>query len=315
MRALALRLRPDGRRERTLVHDWPAPPAPAGNEVRTQTLYTGMTNGTERNQLLGGNYAQPDEALPSAWGYQNVGRVIEVGPEVRDLRVGDLLYMSAEHLEYTVVAEDSLLVKLPPEIEPVQAALFGIGSVAVRTCRHADLRLGEQVLVVGTGLVGQLATQVARAMGARVTLCDVDAARLDLARGIGAAEELLDVSGDGWEANVAEGRFAAVIDAAGVPGMEDRLIAAARVRGQVLFIAGRSRVSYTFNLGQGREITIRQNSHFDRDDLAALIPLVRGGAVRVGPLLRDVVPVAEATAFYDRLRDRPQTLLGTVFIW
>ena len=88
-----------------------------------------------------------------------------------------------------------------------------------------------------------------------------------------------------------------------------------RHQGRVLFIAGRFDVRYTFNLGQGREITIKQNSHFDRDDLENVCRLVRRGQVRIGPLIRDVVPVDEAKRVYDTLRDRPQELLGTVFTW
>ena len=118
MRALVTRLMADGRREKVLITDWPEPKGPTGNEIKTRTLYSGITNGTERNDLLAGNYAHPDGALPAGWGYQNVGRVIEVGRDVRQLRAGDVVYMSADHMEYVVMPEDGLLVKLPSKVEP-----------------------------------------------------------------------------------------------------------------------------------------------------------------------------------------------------
>ena len=97
-----------------------------GNEVKTETIYSGITNGTERNQLIGGNYAPKDEQLPTGGGgYQNVGRVIEVGPAVSELQIGDVLYMSAGHAEYVVMPEDGLLIKLPDSIDRKEAALFG----------------------------------------------------------------------------------------------------------------------------------------------------------------------------------------------
>ncbi len=331
MRALVTRLLPDRRREKVLVEDRPEPPEPVGNQVKTQTVYSGITNGTERNDLLGGNYANPDEALPAGWGYQNVGRVIAVGPEATTLQVGDLVYLSADHVEQVVIPENGLLVKLPDAVDPQHAALFGMASVAMRTCRNADLRMGEQVLIVGAGCIGQFAAQIARVMGARVTVCELDARRLAVAREIGAAEAVVGPK-NGTEgisaepprtgappifppSHFSEAAFDAVIDFAGVPGMEDQLIGAARVKGRVLFIAGRSRVGYTFNLGQGREITIKQNSHFDRSDLENLTRLVAQGLVRIGPVIRGVVPVSEAKAIYDTLRDRPSELLGTVFVW
>lgn len=315
MRALAVRLRSDNMREKALVTDWPEPEVLEGNQIRTQTLYSGVTNGTERNCLIGGNYAAPDEMLPVADGYQNVGRVIEVGPEVETLSVGDILYMSVRHLEYEVSSEDSLLIKLPDAIDLQHAALFGMSSVAMRTCRNADIRMGERVLVIGAGVVGQTAAQIAAVMGAQTAICDIDDNRLEVAKQIGAAEQVLNVSDDGWERNISPGSFDVVIDVAGVPGMEDKLIAAARSRGRVIFIAGRSKVSYTFNLGQGHEITIKQNSHFDKDDLANLCRLVARGMVKIAPLIRDVVPVSEAGRIYDTLRDNPDKLYGTVFIW
>ena len=113
MRALVTRLRPDRTREKVLVDDWAEPDAPVGNQVVTQTIYSGVTNGTERNDLLDGNYAHPDEALPAGWGYQNVGRVVELGPDVARLEVGDVLYASADHMEYVVpVAEAARVYEL-----------------------------------------------------------------------------------------------------------------------------------------------------------------------------------------------------------
>ena len=316
MRTLSIQGLPDKRRQKVLIHDWPEPEEPTGNEVKTETIYTGITNGTERNQLIGGNYAPKDEQLPTGGnGYQNVGRVIEVGPDVSELQVGDVLYMSAIHAEYVVMAEDDLLIKLPDSIDRTDAALFGMTSVAMRTCRNTELKMGERVLIVGAGIIGQVAAQIAAVMGARVTLCDINPNRLEIAREIGAAETVLDVSGDGWEKGVADGTFDAVIDFAGVPGMEDQFISAVRQHGRVIFIAGRGKVTYTFNLGQGREIQLKQNSHFDRDDLENLCRLVDRGLVKIAPLIRDVVSVSEAKRIYDTLRDNPTELLGTVFVW
>ena len=316
MRSLSLQGLPDKRRQKVLVPDWPDPVGPSGNEVKTRTGYTGVTNGTERNQLIGGNYAPADSELPTGGnGYQNVGKVIEVGPDVCELKIGDVLYMSAVHAEYAVMPEDGLLVRLPDSMDLTEAALLGICSVAMRTCRNAELSVGERVLIVGAGILGQVAVQVAAGMVARATICDIDGGRLAIAREIGAAEAVLDVSGEQWNQKVGEAVFDVVIDFAGVPGMEDQLISAVCPRGRVLFIAGRDKVTYTFNLGQGREIRIRQNSHFDRDDLHNTCRLVARGLLEIGPLIRDVVPVSEAKMIYDTLRDAPDQLMGTVFAW
>ena len=100
-----------------------------------------------------------------------------------------------------------------------------------------------------------------------------------------------------------------------VIGMETDLIRAVRSRGRVLFVAGRFRVDYHFGTGQGREITIKQNSHFNRNDLAEVCRLVPRGMLRIQPLIQDVVKPDQAKTIYDRLRDDPGSLFGTVFDW
>jgi prephenate dehydratase len=131
----------------------------------------------------------------------------------------------------------------------------------------------------------------------------------------GAVEEALNVEGAGWAQQIPDAGFDAVLDVAGVPGMEDQLIGAARQSGLVLFIAGRDKVSYTFNLGQNRVITIKQNSHFYTDDLDNLCRLVSRGMINLTPLLQDVAAAEDARRIYDTLRDQPNELLGTVFSW
>ena len=105
MRALVTRLTGDAEktREKVLVEDWPAPASPARNEVRIRTRYSGITNGTEHNDLVGGNYAHPDDKLPAGWGYQIVGNVIELGADVTQLAIGDLVYASCDHMEFTCI--------------------------------------------------------------------------------------------------------------------------------------------------------------------------------------------------------------------
>ena len=326
MRALVTVLESDGRRGKRLVDDWPEyTETPIANEVKTRTIYSGVTNGTERNNMLGGNYSRPDDQLPSNEGYQSVGEVIAQGPQVSDLSLGDLVFIGAHtgtqrspagHVEFVTIAEDDLVLKLPSDIDPVHAALFGMGGVAMRSCRNADLRMGERLLIVGgAGCIGQMAAQIATVMGARVTVGDIAGRRLELARSIGAAESVVDVSDDGWDRDIGEGAFDAVIDFAGVPGMEDKLIMSVRQQGQVILVAGRWEVNYNFRTGQGQEITIKQNSHFDRDDLRNLCRLVGRGLVRVEPLIQDVVSPHEAPRIYATLRDDSSQLMGTVFRW
>ena len=317
MRAIVLRNRAggDGVREKVLVDDWPQEQAPGAGQIKTRTLFTGITNGTERNQLIRGNYAPADNGLPAPLGYQSVGEVTEVGPGVSEFAIGDVVFTDRTPVEFPLSTVSGNVVLLPDAVDRSQAALFGMASVAMHTVRNAELEVGERLLIVGAGCVGQLTAQLAALRGARVTIGDIIEPRLELARQIGAAERVIDTSGEGWTQHVEDSSFDAVVDLAGVPGMEDQLIRATTHRGRILFIAGRFKVEYTFGLGQGREIAIKQNSHFDQDDLRQTCRLVERGSLDVGSLLTEVVPVADAVRIYDTLRDRPEAFMGLVFKW
>ena len=65
MHALVTRLTgdTDKPREKVLTEAWPETESPVHNQVRIRTQYPGITNGTERNALIGCNYAHPDDTL------------------------------------------------------------------------------------------------------------------------------------------------------------------------------------------------------------------------------------------------------------
>lgn len=315
MKAIVIKLLPDKRREKNVVTDWNEPSPPQRNEVLCEVIFTGLTNGTERNQLIGGNYAPADENLPCGGGYQNVGRVIETGPDVAQLQVGDLIYASVDHVERFTIPENGLLLKLPDDIEPAEAALFGISGVAMHCCRRIDPRIGERILIVGQGCIGMFAAQIAYAMGARVTVCDIDESRLEQARQLGVAEQVINTSGDGWNAHIGEGNFDAVMDFAGAQDMVTQMIRACKSRGRLLLVAGRFDVQYTFNVGQFKEISILHCSHFTRNDLENLCRLLQQGSIKIAPLIRHRVNLDEVPQIYQWLRDEPMRLLGTVFEW
>ena len=315
MRALVTRLRPDGKREKVLVHDWPDAPEPSGNQVRTRTIYSGVANGMERSDLIGGACARPDACLPAPLGCQNVGEVVRCGPEATSLRPGDLVFSSSDHVEFATFPEDWPVVRLRPSVDRRHAALFGMAAVAMRASRLADIRPGERVLVAGAGVTGQAAAQIAALSGGQVTICDIVEPRLEIAREIGAASVTVNTAEVPWEEAFGEVSFDVVMDFAGAPGMENRLLAAAGPRGRLTVTAGRPEVRYDCNLAQSREITIRHSSHFDLSDLQAVHSLTAEGKLRLSPLVQDVVPVDQAPRIYETLRDDPGRLLGTVFVW
>lgn len=115
------------------------------------------------------------EAL-SPLGYSCAGEVIEVASDVSGFVVGDLVAcggLTASHAEVVAVPVN-LCVKLELDTDLKTAAYNTLGAIAMQAVRQADLRLGETCVVVGLGLLGQLAGQLLRASGVKVIGVDID---------------------------------------------------------------------------------------------------------------------------------------------
>jgi polar amino acid transport system substrate-binding protein len=124
-----------------------------------------------------------------AVGYSAAGIVIEAASDVTDFRAGDRVACAgtdyASHAEVISVPRN-LCVRLPDALS-FEAGAFGtVGAIALQGVRLAEPTLGESVVVIGLGLVGQLTVQLLRANGCRVFGIDLDEARIQLARAAGA---------------------------------------------------------------------------------------------------------------------------------
>ncbi len=120
---------------------------------------------------------------PSPLGYCCAGEVIAVAGDVQDFRIGDLVACggnTAVHAEVVSVPVN-LCVKLPAGIDVRQAAFATLGAIAMQGIRQADLRLGENAVVIGLGLIGQLTIQMLNAAGIRTIGIDIDDRMVKLA--------------------------------------------------------------------------------------------------------------------------------------
>src|SRR6266852_1595815 len=124
-----------------------------------------------------------------ALGYSAAGTVIEVGNDVSNFHVGDRVACAgvgyASHAEVLSVPKN-LCVRLPIEVSFDAAAFSTLGAIALQGVRLAELTLGESVVVIGLGLIGQVTVQLLRANGCRVFCIDLDSQKIELAKQFGA---------------------------------------------------------------------------------------------------------------------------------
>ncbi|HLA10854.1 MAG TPA: bi-domain-containing oxidoreductase [Pyrinomonadaceae bacterium] len=124
-----------------------------------------------------------------ALGYSAAGTVIGVGAAVSNFSPGDRVCCAgadfASHAEVLSVPQN-LCVRLPNAVG-FEAGAFGtLGAIALQGVRLAEPTLGEAVVVIGLGLLGQITVQLLKANGCRVFGVDVDAVKVQLACDLGA---------------------------------------------------------------------------------------------------------------------------------
>lgn len=115
----------------------------------------------------------------SPLGYSCAGEVIEVGEGVTEFEVGDKVACAgagyANHAEIVSVPVN-LCVKLDSDANLKDAAYNTLGAISMQGVRQADLRLGESCVIIGLGLLGQLAALILKASGVTVIGIDVSEA-------------------------------------------------------------------------------------------------------------------------------------------
>jgi len=125
---------------------------------------------------------------PMALGYSSAGAIVAAGPGLKDFRVGQRVACAgggyAVHAEYAVVPAN-LLASLPDQVDFEAGAFATLGAIALHGFRLAEAHLGERVAVIGLGLLGLLAVQIAQAAGCTVIGFDLDERRVELARSLG----------------------------------------------------------------------------------------------------------------------------------
>lgn len=170
---------------------------PTAGQILVQTVLSAISSGTEllvyRGQVptdmavdasipaLGGDFD-----FPLKYGYATVGRVVGLGSDVAPEWDGRVVFAFQPHQSHFVTTPAEVL-PLPPGISPHQAAFLPNMETAVNLLMDGHPLIGEQVVVVGQGIVGLLTTSLlARFPVGRLVSLDRYAVRREHSLGLGA---------------------------------------------------------------------------------------------------------------------------------
>jgi 2-desacetyl-2-hydroxyethyl bacteriochlorophyllide A dehydrogenase len=179
-------------------------------QVRVQTIYSGISAGTELTAYRGSNpylskhwdehnrmfvdgestIAYPVEG-PA---YEEVGRIAEAADDVQGVSLGDIVFGTWGHRSSALISGEYAAARvLPPGTDPIIGIFAHIGAIALNAVLDADIHVGETVAVFGQGVPGQIVAQLARLNGGEVIAVDPMTSRLELARKLG-AQHVLDAT-------------------------------------------------------------------------------------------------------------------------
>lgn len=274
-------------------------------------------------ELLDGRYIIPF-AYPVIPGHEWSAEVVAVGGKVTGFAPGDRVVgecvIGMEHFGFSIsgaaaeyfIAKADWLHKIPDNVSWTQGALvepFSCGYYA--TVRADNLDGSDDVLVLGAGPIGLGVVAAASAKGSRVIVAEPSAARVDIARRLG-AEASVDPTSDGFLDQVAEltgGRGASVVfEASGKPAAMAAALEAAAFRARIVYIGIDVGGSAPARLGlfQSKELQARGIIGSPGVWPQTIAFLARTG-IDLSPLVTATFPLAEADrAIATVLEDKSQ---------
>lgn len=167
--------------------------------IRVEPAVVGMNPGTTlagftgthprmREEYVPLRHPEAEVEFPLPLSQNGVGRVVETGPDVESVAVGEFVQAGLDYATETVLDTDEDAPRVVPDDDDGYVFMTQ-GGVALNAIRRADLSLGDGVVVVGAGPIGLAVTRMADLAGAhRIVVNDVYENRLALAEEFGATE-------------------------------------------------------------------------------------------------------------------------------
>ena len=281
---------------------------------------------------------------PMALGYSSAGTIVAMGDGMEGFKVGQRVACAgggyAVHAEYDLVPR-LLLTPLPESVDFESAGFTTLGAIALHGFRLADPQIGENVAVIGLGLLGLLAGQIAAAAGCLVFGIDTNPQRVALAASLGLSACLRDQAVDSAQAFTLNRGFDLVLICADTPSNDPVELAALIARDRARIVATGA-VGLTFprkiyyekelsfvnsrSYGPGRyDASYEENGHdypvgyvrwTEARNFQAAVDLMAGGKLKVAPLITHRFPIEKAAAAYEVITGKKkQVFLGVLLTY
>lgn len=311
----------------------------APGEALLRISHSLISPGTELSVL-----ANSSAGMTRGIGYTAVGTISADGggidPSLKDRPVFLFPAFTDQkdcHASLKRCERDAIYMPLPDGLDPAKACFARMTNVVLTPFAHLDSRVQGWALVVGLGLVGNLAAQVAQLKGFSVIGVDPDAARRQRAKEVGVPHVVDPAAGDTVEQvkAITNGRGAMLtINATGSAATFMTSIAATADGGEFSSLGGARGESLVdlvelYKHIQWRHVTLRggwemllprqpspgNHTPSTAEHLALALRWLRDDTIKLGPLWTHTLKPQEAPAAYAALQRADPSYLGVVVDW
>lgn len=308
-----------------------ATPTVGADQLLIRTRVSLISPGTERAFFL--SLPNTTNDYPHYPGYSTIGEVLACGANVTNWRVGQRVASATTHAQI-LAAPAHLCIPVPDGVADEEAAFFNLASIAMQGVRKARLELGEPVVVIGAGLIGLLALQLARLNGGLPVIgVDTDERRLAFAQQANAdATRKVDEHLPAKVAELCEAPGAAVvIEATGHPEAILTAFALAKPGGRVVLLGSTRGETEQVNFyrdvhKKGLTVIGAHNSArplvesapgwwIAQADQRVALKLLATGRLTVRPFLTERFAWADAPRAYELLKRWDTSTLGMLLDW
>ncbi len=313
----------------------------APNEVVVKTIVSSISLGTERANYVGDPNVSairnaPAEAIfPRYTGYSSAGEVVAVGKDVKKVSVGDrVAIFGSHHVNYNVVPEQRVVKIMHDNVSYEEASFGYITTFPLASVRKVRVELGESLMVMGLGLLGQISVMYARCAGAYpVIACDPVSERREEALKNG-ADYVFDPLDKDFEKNVRKvcpNGVNTAIEVTGVgAGLDETLDCMAKM-GRVALLGCTRNSNFTIDYYKkvhGPGITLigahtnarpdfeSYPAHFTHeDDILTMLKLCSANRLPIKNLIKETHNPKDCQSVYTRLVTDKNFPLGVQFDW
>ncbi|GMV79029.1 MAG: oxidoreductase [Planctomycetota bacterium] len=296
-------------------------------EVLVKNRVTLVSAGTELAMFTRTHrgFDEPDFAYakyPFRPGYAAVGEVV-IG--VGDIKPGTRVFHATKHGTYAKLSAQDVIV-LPEGLADEHATFFGLAQISMTSPRLAPPKMGEHVVVIGMGLIGNLCAQLYAQGGAgRVGCADLTPFRLEKARACGLIEgfNTREKPLTEWVKQFGPRGAEIVVEAVGINPTIDAALKSVADRGLVVLLGSpRSKMEIDpyFDIHRkGIAVIGAHGRNVDavtrQQDQPLLLEWLKNGKLRVEPLITQRMPFTEGLKAYEGLRDRTDEYLGVILTY